>query len=267
VELIRHEPGWRLPRRTELARRHNVSATQVDAAVSTLASNHLVRRLPDGRWYRLSPAEYLIPLAGAEGMRSRIDPVGAGLTCRSRHASWHQVPADLGRPLRVGPGEQMYVVHAVWAAGGQPAAYATTYLPAGIADALEPAPASADATAAAAARSLFSLTSGPELAGTRQGGLAAMAEPASLQLEMQPPAPWIARRLRLSAGQPAAMVTARFGDPVTGRPAALTVAVLRPDLVRISVHAPDMPPPGRQEGAPQLPRRGSVDGDEFPASP
>src|ERR1039458_446764 len=31
--LVHHEPGWRLPRHTALARRYNVSTAQIDAAI------------------------------------------------------------------------------------------------------------------------------------------------------------------------------------------------------------------------------------------
>ena len=63
--------------------------------------------------------------------------------------------------------------------------------------------------------------------------------PRSAFLEMQPPPPAVARSLKLTAGQPAAMLTVRFEEPGTGRPAALTVAVLRPDLFRIAVETPE----------------------------
>jgi hypothetical protein len=41
--LVHHEPGWRLPRHTALARRYNVSTAQIDAAVAELAARHLIR--------------------------------------------------------------------------------------------------------------------------------------------------------------------------------------------------------------------------------
>ena len=47
--LAHHEPGWRLPRQTALARRYNVSPAEVDAAISELSARHLIRRLPDGQ--------------------------------------------------------------------------------------------------------------------------------------------------------------------------------------------------------------------------
>src|SRR5262245_5361406 len=43
--LVHHEPGWRLPRHSALARRYNVSVAEIDAAVGELVSRHLVRRL------------------------------------------------------------------------------------------------------------------------------------------------------------------------------------------------------------------------------
>ena len=60
--LVHHEPGWRLPRLTALARRYSVSSAEIDAAIEELAARHLVRRLPDGQVYRASPAEYWVPL-------------------------------------------------------------------------------------------------------------------------------------------------------------------------------------------------------------
>ena len=52
ASLVHHEPGWRLPRHTALARRYNVSTAEIDAAVDELSTRHLVRRLPDGQLYR-----------------------------------------------------------------------------------------------------------------------------------------------------------------------------------------------------------------------
>ena len=47
--LVHREPGWRLPRRSALARRYNVSLTEIDVALTDLARRSLVRRLPDGQ--------------------------------------------------------------------------------------------------------------------------------------------------------------------------------------------------------------------------
>jgi hypothetical protein len=225
------------------------------------------------------------------------------LTCRSCQVSWRRVPEDIGWALQVGPAEQVCVVHAVWAAGHEPAADATTYLPADMAGAflgtvppgadeaddpapvdaagepagvpatgetgeaasaralpgdsrapaagsgVSPARSGAAAKAAVTAQSLLPLRSCPELPGAHFSDLAATGKPAALQVEMQQPPPSIARSLRLSAGQPAALITVRFDDPATGRPAALTLAVLRPELFRVVVQTAELPLPGGEEGS------------------
>ena len=126
--LVHHEPGWRLPRHTALARRYNVSTAEIDAAVTELTSRHLVRRLPDGQLYRVSPAEYLIPIEGVPGLASRADPMGGEIVCRSRQASWRQVPEDIGWALQIPPADLVGVVRVQWTVGGEAAAFCTTYL-------------------------------------------------------------------------------------------------------------------------------------------
>ncbi len=248
--LVHHEPGWRLPRHSALARRYNVSTAEIDAAVGELAARHLVRRLPDGQVYRASPAEYLISLAGAPGLASHIDPMGGQIACRSRQVSWRRVPEDIGWALGVPPGEPACVVRLLWTSDGEPAALATTYLsthlagqPAGQGDESPALP-----PAALAALPLFGKpvsAGGPARGGAQNpaagdDGIAACL-PRALFVELQPPPPAVARSLRLSAGQPAAMVTVRFDDPAKVGPAALTVAVLRPDMFRIVVESPAGP--------------------------
>jgi len=218
--LVHHEPGWRLPRHSALARRYNVSTAEIDAAMTELAARHLIRRLPDGQLYRVSPVEYLIPLEGVPGLGSRIDLMGGELTCRSRQTSWRRVREEIGCALGVDPAEPICVVRAVWDANGEPAAYATTYL-----------------------------TSGPEVPDPPWGELAATGKPAALQVEMQLPPPSVARSLRLSPVQPAAMVTVRFDDLATSRPVALTIAVLRPEKFRIAVQSAELPLPAAREGS------------------
>src|SRR5215470_12559090 len=153
--LVHHEPGWRLPRLTALARRYNVSVAEVDAAVDELAARHLLRRLPDGQVYRASPAEYLLPLEGLDGLSSSVDPMGGVLTCRSRQASCRRVPEDTGRALRLAPGENVLVIRSLWLLGGEPGALSATYLPARLAGlarhfANSPVPGLADAAQAGA---------------------------------------------------------------------------------------------------------------------
>ena len=65
---------------------------------------------------------------------------------------------------------------------------------------------------------------------------------------MQAPPLSVARSLRLTAGQPAIMVTVRFDELDTGRPVALTIAVLRPDMFRVVVETPRPPLPDGSSG-------------------
>ena len=235
--LVHHEPGWRLPRHTALARRFNVSTAQIDAAIEDLSRRHLIRRLADGQLYRASPAEYLIPLEGVSHLRSRLDPMGGELTCRSQQVSWRRVPEDIGWALGISGSEPVCVARFLWTSGGEPAAFSTTYLPGDLASRF------AGGLDGAAALGLLPLTGlGESLAGT-DGEPGLTGRPGSLHIEMQPPPPSVARSLRLSAGQPAALVTLRFDDPDSGRPVALTIAVLRPEKFRIVIQSAEPPLP------------------------
>jgi UTRA domain len=127
--LVHHEPGWRLPRLTALARRFNVSAAEIDAAIDDLADRHLLRRLPDGQVYRASPAEYLVPLEGLAGLSSHVDPMGGNLVCKSRQVSRRRAAEDIGRSLGLDPGEQVLTIRCLWTVGGEPAALSASYLP------------------------------------------------------------------------------------------------------------------------------------------
>ena len=233
--LVHHEPGWRLPRQTALARRYNVSTPEIDAAILQLINRHLIRRLPGGQLYRVSPAEYLVPLHGVPGLVSQVDPMGDQLTCLSSHISWRRVSEETGWALRINPAEPACVLRLLWAVDGERAACATTYLPASQADRFIDTSAVGSATAdAAAALSLLPLTSSAEPEAPSDE-LVPLGTPRTLQLEMQLPPPALARKLRLSAGQPAVIITVRFDDPATSMPVALTVTVLRPELFRIVI--------------------------------
>jgi DNA-binding GntR family transcriptional regulator len=110
----------------------------------------------------------------------------------------------------------------VWASGDDPVAISTAYLPEGTADEY----------------------TGSELvpfAALTGGGLLP-AQAVAVDLEMIPPQPSVARSLRLLPGQPAVTVTVRFADPGAGRPAALTVVILKPDLFRIAVEGTTLGP-------------------------
>ncbi len=241
--LVHHEPGWRLPRHSALARRYSVSTAEIEAAIEELIGRHLIRRLADGQLYRASPAEYLIGLEGVPGLVSYVDAMGGEFTCRSRQVSWRLPPEDIGWALRVTTAEPVCVVRFLWAVGGEPAAFTTTYVPADIAgrpegSASQPLPT---------ALSLLQLTGVADgLVADPAGhhpdrGAGVVGVPSALHIEMQAPPPSVARSLRLSAGQPAMMVTIRFDDRDLGRPVALTTAVLRADMFRLVLQSPEPP--------------------------
>jgi DNA-binding GntR family transcriptional regulator len=230
--LVHHEPGWRLPRHSALARRYSVSTTEIDAAVDELIGRHLVRRLADGQLYRASPAEYIIGLEGVPGLASYVDAMGGEFTCRSRQISWRMPPEDISWALRLPATEPVCVVRFLWTAGGEPAAFSTTYVPGDIAGRRE----ASSSQPLPAALSLLQLTGVAE-------GMTVVGVPSSLHVELQAPPPSVARSLRLSAGQPAMMVTVRFDDKSLDRPVALTTAVLRADMFRLVLQSPEPPLP------------------------
>jgi DNA-binding GntR family transcriptional regulator len=241
--LVHHEPGWRLPRHSALARRYSVSTAEIDAAVDELVSRHLVRRLADGQLYRASPAEYVIGLEGVPGLLSYVDAMGGEFACRSRHVSWRVPPEDISWALRLPPAGPVCVVRFLWTAGGVPAALCTTYVPGDIAG----RPDAGVAQSLPAALSLLQLTG---VDGAADGErVPVTGVPRSLHVEMQAPPPSVARSLRLSAGQPAMMVTVRFDDEKLGRPVALTTAVLRADMFRLVLQSPEPPLPHSSGGS------------------
>ena len=210
--LVHREPGWRLPRRSALARRYNVSLTEIDTALGDLARRSLVRRLPDGQLYRTSPADYWIPVEGASGLSTRLDPMGGAIACQTRHVSRREASQDVAWALRLPSGATIRVVRCVWVAEGEPAAVSTAYLNGpDTGEDLEP---------------------GEELS---LGSILSTMPAAAVSLEMSPPQPSIARSLRLSPGQPVVTVTIRFDDSETGEPAGLTVVMLKPELFRVAI--------------------------------
>ena len=126
--LVHREPGWRLPRRSALARRYGVGLAEIDAAIAELARRSLVRRLPDGQLYRASPADYWIPVEGVGGLGTRLDPMGSPITCQTRHVSRREPPQDVAWALGLPAGAPIRVVRCVWSAGGDPAAVSMAYL-------------------------------------------------------------------------------------------------------------------------------------------
>jgi DNA-binding GntR family transcriptional regulator len=237
--LVHHEPGWRLPRLTALARRYSVSSVEIDAAIDELAARHLVRRLPDGQVYRASPAEYWVPLEGVFGLVSRVDPMGGQLACTSRHTTVRRPPEDIGRSLGLAPGEPVLSVRCVWTVGGEPGALAASYLPELVASQLGMIPADKPGgeEAVAGPQELASVPSPLSFPLPWRRAGEQSPRPAAVQIEMGLPPPSAARTLRLSAGEPVATVTVSFVTAATDAPVALTMAMLRPELFRIVVEA------------------------------
>jgi DNA-binding GntR family transcriptional regulator len=219
--LVHREPGWRLPRRSALARRYGVSMPEIDAAIAELSRRSLIRRLPDGQLYRASPAEYLIPVEGIGGLSTRLDPMGGEITCQSRHVSQRGAPQDVAWALGVDGEAPLRIVRCVWAVDAEPVAISTAYVPEALAESL----AGSDQDSFDSI--LHSIAAqNPD------------AEPAyakAVDLEMSPPQPSVARSLRLVPGQAAISVTIRFDDPATGDPAGLTVVILKPDQFRVVI--------------------------------
>jgi GntR family transcriptional regulator len=222
--LVHREPGWRLPRRSALARRYNVSLAEIDVALRDLAQRSLVRRLPDGQLYRASPADYWIPVEGATGVGTRLDPMGSPIECHARHASLREAPQDIAWAIGVQAGVPVQVVRCVWTLAGEPAAISTAYLP-----------ESSGGEQVAAAQTEPDFSALPDFGAQLDGLPGLSAKPASVSLEMCPPQPSAARSLRLTPGQPVITVTIRFEDRELSTPAGLTVVMLRPELFRVAI--------------------------------
>jgi DNA-binding GntR family transcriptional regulator len=221
--LVHREPGWRLPRRTALARRYNVSLTEIDAALGDLIRRSLVRRLPDGQLYRASPADYWIPVEGAGGLGTRLDPMGGAIACQTRHVSRREAPQDVAWALHLPSGAPIRVIRCVWVSEGDPAAVSTAYLS-------EPLAAGDTGPGDEEDQEFSSF-----------GSVLTALPAAAVSVEMSPPQPSIARSLRLSPGQAVITVTVRFDDTATGKPAGLTVVMLKPELFRIAIDTAEAP--------------------------
>lgn len=256
--LVHHEPGWRLPRHSALARRYNVSPAEIDSAVEELVGRHLVRRLADGQLYRASPAEYVIGIEGVPGLTTYVDTMGGEFACRGRQLTWRLPPEDIAWALGQPADEQVCVVRLLWTDGGEPAALCTTYIPAGLASraglgGAGPLPGTLNLLQVATVAGIppqptAPLGDVPAGADPRATQLLA-GSPMALHIELQAPPPSVARSLRLTAGQPALMITVRFAEPGTDRPVALTIAVLRPDMFRVIVETPQPPLPAAGAGS------------------
>jgi DNA-binding GntR family transcriptional regulator len=244
--VAQHEPGWRLPRGSALARRFGASHHDIGAAIDELEARHLIRRMPDGQLYRASPAEYLLPLEGLTGFGTRLDPMGGDVACRRYRLVRRIVPADVSWTLNIPPGKLVNVVQLEWTSNTEPAAVSTTYLAEDLADAYFGAASSSDQLELA----LRALSPAACESAAPGGRSPACCRPAALAIELQPSLPSAAKTLGLVAGQPVLLVTIRFDDADHKRPCAVTVAALRPDMFRVAVQWRSVAPPAA-ENAPE----------------
>ena len=149
--------------------------------------------------------------------------------------------------LGLAPGEPVLSVRCVWTVGGEPGALAASYLPEQVAAALGVTiPAKPGGDEAAGPQELGGVPSPLSFPFPWRPPGAQSPRPGAVQIEMGLPPPSAARTLRLVAGEPVATVTVSFAMPDTGAPAALTMAMLRPELFRIVVEA--APQHGLAEG-------------------
>jgi DNA-binding GntR family transcriptional regulator len=225
--VVHHEPGWRMPRFSVLARHFGVTTEQVAAAVHQLAERRLVRRRSDGHFSRLSPAEYHIPLSARARLRTAVVPVSGVLTCRAKAISNERLRDDVAWALGATAGDAGCVLKVQYAVDDEPAALSTTYLTAAFRPVL-------DQLAVAERPELLPL-GGADPRADRLG-------PRAMQLEMQQPSAGAAGLIHLAPGEMAVVITARVDERPAGGPAALTVAILRPEAFRVTIGSADAPP-------------------------
>src|SRR5579875_1161044 len=195
--LVHREPGWKLPRRSALARRFNVGLAEIDAAVEELSRRSLLRKLPDGQLYRSSPAEYQIPIEGLAGLSTTVDPMGSAITCQAKHVSRRQAPQDICWALGLDAGAQVRVVRCLWTSGGDPVAMSTAYVPQVPGGqkpaALRVAAPRAQEDDAGWMPAFDQILSEPPAEGEEAGAGVAAGRPAALNVALRPPQPSIAR--------------------------------------------------------------------------
>src|SRR5581483_9735820 len=71
---------------------------------------------------------YWIPVEGAAGLGTRLDPMGGSIACQARHVSRREAPQDVAWALHLPSGAPIRVVRCVWLCAGDPAAVSTAYL-------------------------------------------------------------------------------------------------------------------------------------------
>ncbi len=211
--LTDREPGWRLPRRSAFAKRYGVAIGDIDAAIADLVRRSLIRRLPDGQLYRASPASNWIPVEGAEGLATRLDPMGNTISRQTRQVSRGEAPSQVREALGQPPGSHLRIVRCVWMADDDPVAASVAYLPGPPGDDGDDENDENDEDA------------------TELGALRAV----SVRVEMSLPQPEAARALGAPAHQPLITALVTFGGAADGQPGAVTVVTLKPELFRVAI--------------------------------
>jgi hypothetical protein len=255
--LVHHEPGWRLPRLSVLARQYEATSELLTAAIGELVARGLIRRTSAGQFCRASPADYVLPFGGSlNGLQARASPVGEDLSLKSRSVSVHSVRDDIERALQIASDEPAWILHLLWTVGGEPAATTATYVVPKLAESLITQVDRAEPDAICAVLPLTPLAGGNvhDVDGQR------WLLPRALHTEMQQPPRWAAQALGLAACQRAVMITTRYDDMRDGRPAALTVVALSPDLLRVTIASCDQPILAGGSGA-VSPGWNHIDGD------
>lgn len=221
--VVHHEPGWRLPRASALARRYQVSVTAIEAAITDLTERHILRRLPDGQVHRASPAEYLISVPDLPGFGVLIDPMGTEMALAQTREALRRPAEGLAHALGLEPAELARVTQCLWTANGERAAVTTAYL----------------VTRYDVPSGLLAATLSPTLAGEIDPG--APAQPVAMSIQAELPSPSIGRKLRLRPGETVFILTMQFADHRSGMTLALTEAVLRPGFFRLIVQSGQPP--------------------------
>jgi hypothetical protein len=235
---------------------------EIDAAIGELIQRSLIRRLTDGQLYRASPAEYLIPVEGIGGLTTRLDPMGGDVACRARHVSQRGAPQEVALALGLTGDCPVRVVRCVWAAGTNPVAVSTVYVPEAIAasvprqtlasfeEMLHPVPGAGSPSGAAEPGDgspwphdiddVGATPPSPDETDTDTPGdpmdrMPGATSARAVDIELSPPQPAVARSLRLMPGQSAFSVTIRFDDLVAHTPVGLTVVILKPEFFRVVI--------------------------------
>jgi DNA-binding GntR family transcriptional regulator len=234
--LVHHDPGWRLPRPSALARHYNVGTDLVAAAIDELVARRLIRRLPDGQACRTSPAHYVLPVGHQHSVRVRADAVADDLTLKSWNATWSPAREDIRRTLGLQPGDSACMLQLLWTVADEPAAVTITYVTKDLADPLIDAVKRADSISA-----VLPLPSRQTAAAGHHADHAVPLEPRMVHIEVRQAPPWAARHLCLAATEQAVVVTIRYDEPPLRTAGAITIAAFRPEAFRITLATPDPP--------------------------